>query len=441
MHAMETTPPNLVLQPTRREAIGAVAAMGLSGLASCARHTSTRSASTSSSGRLGYTIELTSPARHFVNGQSWIHARCGRVPGAGHNGNCAVVLTMNSFGAHGSDVFPGVLTMRTNDLGKTWSTPRHARNLAPRLEPIGDKPLVPVAASDFYPAFHETSGLLLNIGHTVTYDRGDLNRWLLRPYRERHSVYATYDARIDEWSPWQRMHMPEDPQRRFYHAGAGCVQRYDLPDGSILLPVYLIPPDSPNARTVVVRCTFDGRRMLYQDRGDELGVNEGRGLGEPQLTKFDDEFLLSMRNDLRAYVARSRDGLKFEKPQVWKFDNGAELGSYNTQTHWITHSDGLFLVYTRKSANNDNIPRHRAPLFIAQVDPRRMVVIRETERVIVPNRGAMMGNFGASSITRGESWVTATEEMRNVAPNAEADGSLWVARLRWDRPNRLIATR
>jgi len=36
----------------------------------------------------------------------------------------------------------------------------------------------------------------------------------------------------------------------------------------------------------------------------------------------------------------------------WSFHDGAELGSYNTMQHWATHSDGLFLVYTRRDADD-----------------------------------------------------------------------------------------
>jgi hypothetical protein len=35
---------------------------------------------------------------------------------------------------------------------------------------------------------------------------------------------------------------------------------------------------------------------------------------------------------------------------VLKHDDGAELGSYNTQQHWLSHGDGLFLMYTRRGA-------------------------------------------------------------------------------------------
>ena len=74
-------------------------------------------------------------------------------------------------------------------------------------------------------------------------------------------------------------------------------------------------------------------------------------------------------------------------------DDGAELGSYNTMEHWIAHEKGLFLVYTRRGANNDHIIRNRAPLFMAQVDPERLVVLRATEQALVPERGASLGCY------------------------------------------------
>ena len=59
----------------------------------------------------------------------------------------------------------------------------------------------------------------------------------------------------------------------------------------------------------------------------------------------------------------------------------------------------MFLVYTRKGANNDHVFRHRAPLFIAQVDPGEAALIRSTERILVPERGARLGNFAVTKST------------------------------------------
>ena len=115
------------------------------------------------------------------------------------------------------------------------------------------------------------------------------------------------------------------------------------------------------------------------------------------------------------------------------------MGNYNTQQRWVVHSDGLFLVYTRRGANNDHVFRHRAPLFIGQVDPERLCVIRSSERILAPERGARLGNFGVTPVNRQQTWVTVAECMS--PPGVEkygSDGSVYVARLNWQKPNRLF---
>ena len=101
------------------------------------------------------------------------------------------------------------------------------------------------------------------------------------------------------------------------------------------------------------------------------------------------------------------------------------------------HSDGLFLVYTRRGANNDHVFRHRAPLFIARVDPERLCVLRSTEQVLVPERGARLGNFGVTPVSPYETWVTAAEWMqpRGVEQRG-SDNRVWVAKIKWGKPNR-----
>ena len=124
------------------------------------------------------------------------------------------------------------------------------------------------------------------------------------------------------------------------------------------------------------------------------------------------------------------------RPRKWTFDDGAELGSYNTQAHWVTHHDGLFLSYTRRGADNENVIRHRAPLFLAQIDPARLVVVRATERVLVPNKGAQLGNFAVVDVNARESWVTTSEGMSPGTPEKfGSNGRVYAARLIWARPN------
>jgi len=259
--------------------------------------------------------------------------------------------------------------------------------------------------------------------------------------RDRETSYSVYDPRERSWTPWTTLKMPDQVQ--FQNAGAGSTQRVDRPNGDILLPIYFKSREAKTYRSTVVRATFDGQLLSYAEHGSELTVDRGRGLYEPSLARYGKRYYLTLRNDSAGYVAVSEDGLSFASPEPWRWDDGAELGNYNTQQHWVTHSGGLFLVYTRKGANNDHVFRHRAPLFIAQVDPQKLRVIRRTERVLVPERGARLGNFAVTEVNEHETWVTVAEGMQARGPQIVippdnkygADNSVYVARIVWDRPN------
>lgn len=374
------------------------------------------------------------PTKLFDGTKCWCHPRAGIVPGAGQNGLPRVAMTMNTLDLSGSDVFKGVFTLETDDLSKTWSKPRESETLAVRYETI-DGVKRPVAVSDFWPRWHAASKTLLGTGHTVVYTPD----WKVTNPRPRDTSYAVYNPETRLWTDWQKLKMPEG--EKFQDSGAGCVQRYDEPDGSILLPIYFRPPGK-NSRVTVTRCSFDGRKLEFVERGNELSIdNQTRGLHEPSLTKFGDMYYLTLRNDKLGYVTRSRDGLEYEPYREWTFDDGAPLGNYNTQQHWVTHSEGLFLVYTRRGANNDHVFRHRAPLFMAQVDPEKLQVIRSTEQILVPERGARLGNFGVVDVSPDETWVTVSEWMQPKGVEKHgSDGSVYVARIHWSKPNGLFAT-
>ncbi len=373
-----------------------------------------------------YSVQLDTIRTGFDQRTCWVHARAGAIPGHPPT----VVLTMQKLLLSGSDVFYALNDMRTDDLGKTWTGPvEHSETLGRRDEPGG----VTVAACDFWPQWHAATGKLLGIGHTVRYRN---NRVI--PNRQRETCYSVYDPAQPEWTRWETLAMP-DPEK-FYNAGAGCVQRFDLPNGEILLPICFKGHDEKFTRVTVLRCAFDGRRLTFLEQGNELAVNSARGLGEPSLTRHRDRYYLTLRHDQAGYVCTSEDGLHFGKPQRWLWNDGTPLGNYNTQQHWVTQPDGLFLVYTRRGANNDHVFRHRAPLFMAQVDPEHLRVLRSTERVLVPERGARLGNFGVTAISPRETWVTVTEWMQTTGPNPHdytvpmkrgADNAVFVARILW----------
>ena len=377
----------------------------------------------------GFRIQLDTLSHGYDGKTCWVHPRAGAIPGR----TPSVVLTMQKLLLTGSDVFFALNEMRTDDLGKTWGGPvEHTETLGRRNEPDG----VIVATCDFTPKWHAKTGKLLGTGHTVRY-RNDR----VIDNQDRGTSWSVYDPQARTWTPWVPLEMPD--KVKFQNAGAGSVQRVDLPDGDILLPIYFKNKEQKTYRTTVLRCAFDGTKLTYREQGNDMTVDIGRGLYEPSLTRFQGRYFLTLRNDSAGYVSTSKDGLQFAPPQKWLWDDGTDLGNYNTQQHWVTHSDGLFLVYTRKGADNDHVFRHRAPLFIAQVDPEKLRVIRSTERVLVPERGARLGNFAVTDVSEHETWVTVAEWMQTWGPKIVippdnkygADNSVYAARILWDNPN------
>ncbi len=383
---------------------------------------------------VNYEVQLETITSGFDAETCWVHARPGAIPGIGKDGMPAVVVTMQKLLLSGSDIFYALNDMRTDDMGATWEGPVEHETLGRQSEP-GD---IVNCICDFSPKFHEATGKLLGTGHVARY----VGDHLAPNPRKRETAYSVYDADARTWSLWGALEMP-DPDK-FFSAGAGCTQRVDLPDGTILLPIYFRDPnsDSPDCSAVtVVRCGFDGVTLSFIEHGNEMSVTEPRGLGEPSIAWFGGRYYLTLRNDVRGYVTAGDDGLNFDEPVPWRFDDGEELGNYNTQQHWITHSDGLFLLYTRRGANNDHVFRHRAPLFMAQVDTDNLRVIRETERAIVPERGARLGNFGAIDVTEDETWVVDAEWMQPVGCETHgSDNTVFAARILWETPNRAAFT-
>lgn len=376
----------------------------------------------------GFTLQLDVIREGYDGIHCWVHPRAGivlRPDGAPPT----VVMTLQHLWLQGSDVFGPLHELRSDDFGRSWSQPLgHAATLGQHAELGG----VTVGICDFWPGWHERSARLLGIGHTVRY----LDQAVI-PERARETAFSVYDPAVRAWTPWRPLAMP--PEARFFNSGAGCAQRVDLPDGDILLPFYFKARGEKDYRSAVARCAFDGAELRVREIGAEVAVPGGRGLYEPSLAEVGGRFFLTLRNDTAAYVARSADGVNFEAPRRWTWDDGSDLGSYNTQAHWVTHGKALFLVYTRRGAGNDHVARHRAPLFISQVDQERLVVLRDTERILVPERGARLGNFGVTRVSADETWVTVAEWMQGPPPQRiippdnpwGANNRVYAARLRF----------
>ena len=153
-----------------------------------------------------------------------------------------VVMTMNTLDLDGSDVFKGVFDLHTDDLGKSWTEAQQRSTMAPRMEMIGGVER-PVAASDFWPC---VARCLADAARHGAF--GGLHA-RMESGGQAPSAYRVCDVRSCGpttgriGASWRCR-----TSRDFANAGAGCTQRVDQADGTILLPFYFKPPDSQFAR-------------------------------------------------------------------------------------------------------------------------------------------------------------------------------------------------
>jgi len=361
-------------------------------------------------------------------GMTWFHPRACMVPS--DKGPFAF-MTLQSIS--GSDMFGHVHWSISKDHGRSWTPPAKigalGRHPAPKELTEG--------VCDVVPEYHAKTNTVLAIGHNVFYDKTGR---LARPQLERHPVYvvrtpdgAFSEAKTLKW---------DDPRGSAMYT-CGCSQRVTRPDGRVLISLSFAPKGQTARSVSSVLCRFDGNTLAIQQCGNELSNGIKRGLLEPTLAEFKDKIYMTIRaEDGRGHVTCSTDGLNWPAQRPWCWDDGEPLTMSTTQQRWLPHSDGLYLVYTRKAAENVNVFRWRAPLYLARVDTEKLCLIRSTERVVLPLIGdgvndarhvARMGNFHTVAASPTESWVTVGE----CLPDDGWRGDTLLARIRWSRPNRL----
>ncbi len=383
-----------------------------------------------------FEVERTCAFSYAGDDFCWFHPRVATIPVIHKNGYPRVLMTLQKH-LMVSDYYSGIYTSYTDDGGKTWTEPQSI----PELDWVTNERGHKESVCDVTPGWHAPTKKYIAIGIRLRYD--DSGHQVRDQNGCLEGVYAIYDPEKNQWTAWQPLDLGEQLKETFAIM-PGCVQWLIEPDGTVLVPIYFaktIDDNNKNYSVTVFRLKFDGEQFTFIEQGDMITHDVPRGMCEPSLAKYKDKYYLTIRNDERGFVTCSRDGLHYEPIQPWVFDDGTELGSYNTQQHWAVHSDGLFLVYTRRGANNDHIIRHRAPLFIAQVDTKaeKICVIRKTERIVFPERGATMGNFGVTAVSPEETWVTVGEGMFNKgARERGAKGCVLVGRIIWSKPNQQV---
>ena len=348
---------------------------------------------------------------------SWFQPRPTAYPTK--SGIPAAIMTVQRALPGASDYFSGFSVTASTDYGKTWTAPKEQAELGWREHANG----ITEGICDFTLGYHAKTGKVLAIGHSTRY-RGNK---LAYKTHGRDVMYSVHDPATGKWQLPRKLVLGDGDT--YFLAGTHG-QWLGEPDGSLLVPVYYTNRKAAAAfllKGVVARCTFDGEELKVTELGKPLVHPVKRGLYEKSITFFQDRYYMTMRNDQKGYVAVSDDGLNYTPHKPWTFDDGKDLGSYNTQQKWVTHGDALYLVYTRRGAGNDHIMRHRAPLFMAKVDPQRLCVLRATEQIVVPERGRALGNFDATTVDAKETWIT-------VGGSKPAAG-FHLTRIIWKTPN------
>ena len=362
-------------------------------------------------------------------GETWFHPRVCALPGPG--GRTTVLMTLQVIG--GSDYFGPVHWTISEDLGKTWTSPSPIPALG--RDPVpGRTDGLMAGVCDVTPQYHPQTGTVLALGHVVFYK----GKYFAR--KEQLARYPVYVTRSEDgvWS--ERKILGWDDPRGAYIYSNNCGQRVVRPNGDIQMS-FTFGPQATNRMVAGVHASYDGKTLEVAEVGPALKNDHGRGLLEPSVTRFDGKYWITIRaeND-RGYLSTSVDGLHWEPKKAWSWDDGTPLEMSTTQQHWLNHSDGLFLVYTRKDSSNANVIRWRSPLWVARVDTDRLCLVRSTERVVLPIVGdgvnepdkvALMGNFDVTNVSPFESWVTVGEWM----PRDGYRGDVLLARIRWKKRN------
>ncbi len=369
------------------------------------------------------------------NNQAWFEPAIGVIPGDEQKlPQVFVRATLLT----GNDIGPQ-LYLKTDDLGKSWSNPILCQNWfkVPLEDDVFEEPWF-----GFF--YHKFSKKFLALGFThFVQDSGKYNGNIQKneahynaPNLKKGIVYSLWNPDKADFTLWKRMNLPENLFLGIYQNG----QFHEMEDGTILIPGYYF--DNPGgidaknkySKVTVLRCRFDGKELKLIEHGSIHTVEENRGLHEPSVVYFKGRYYMTIRHDQRAYVTSSENGLQYDDLKVWHFDDGGILGNYNTQQKWLKHNDTLYLVYNRESELNNGVFRSRAPLFIAEVDVEKMVVLRKTERIVFPEKGARMGNFNVVNVLDKESWVVTGEWLQGNFSDSKEGQRFWLG---WDNVNYL----
>lgn len=298
---------------------------------------------------------------------------------------------------------------------KQWKKSQYPKALHSRKNDSGYR-FVP----SFNWKFHQQSKKSIGFGHLLRHKGKHLSKHLTH----LAITYSIYNPASGAFAPWKSFRIKIDGKKR------PCVaygQRVDLPNGDILLPFSTIK-ELKGWNSIrwcgSARCRFDGGKINVVDVSNLVTNSVPRGFVEPSMAEYNGVYYMTLRaQDGHAYYTTSKDGLTWEDPMPWSWDNGDTIPMDQTMTKFISRPDGLFLVYTRITENNKEVFRHRAPLFIAKIDIDNKCLVKETESTVLANNGFPLGNFNIHAISPKEIWIT-SQEWDRTGKNVDCDNLL-----------------
>lgn len=347
----------------------------------------------------------------------------------------ALIMTLQEI--TGSDYFHQVQYSVSEDQGCSWTEPQFIPDFG-RKE-IGHE--ISEGVCDVVPEYHQQTKTILAMGHNVYYKGGILfdsvGDWCDENKVTKLKRFPMYNVR-EQNGQWlkerKKLECPELAHCSMYSCGSG--QRVTFPNGNILVPIAFVEFGSKKREVTSLIYSFDGQYLRFEKKGSDLKLPVNRGLDEPSVCFFDEKFYMTIRaEDNHAYFSTSDDGLNWGSLVRWKWENGDALIAFSTQQHWLQHNGKIYLVYNRKTEENINVIRWRSPLFIAEFDPKKGCLIKDTEKTVFPMVGdgindpdhvPMMGNFHPCKISDKKAIVTVGE----MLPRAGWKGDTLIAYIR-----------
>lgn len=335
-------------------------------------------------------------------GEGFDSETCRIVPTIMHNGKDTAYMISTYLSLTGADVFVGAEISKSCDGGITFGEPHKLNSY--EVTENGIRTIFGIDSLHY----HKATGKFLCFGRTTHY-ADNKHPILVNGVAPTEPYFSILDTESEQFGELIPIPLPYEAVTAVPH---GQIIEYD--DGNMLITFYGAASGETRSRAIAILYSFDGEKLEIVKSGTPLisGPEHRRGYDEPSVAGLEGKYYMTIRTDEAAYLSVSDDGFTFCEPFRWLFDDGEELGSINTQQRWLRFDDALYLAYTRKTQYNSHVFRNRAPLFLSRFDPERLCLIKESERILVPEMGARLGNFQSCDVSGNEAWISVAEWMQ-----------------------------